>query len=179
MGIIILFCQILYCQDLPIDDIVLGQCFKTEVINKEEILYSDFDKLIFDSVTDSITAFSTCVENNNYLTIDKYHITGFIIKYENHAFLKALQNLNTVYIKGYKIFSDSNDEDYKDYNSFIKEGLILVSVPQYNIYIGLYANTCIFNDNKSAVTSLVKKNSLFSDTYIFNCGGKKLIEKIK
>ena len=67
----------------------------------------------------------------------------------------------------------------KGYLEFIYKGLIITTVPRTNQIILIYMNTYIFEDNRSKILSNIKGEKLFSHSYLFNCGGKEIFQKIK
>ncbi|MTH18254.1 hypothetical protein [Flavobacterium sp. LC2016-01] len=177
--LICFFPAFLHSQDLQIDKLLLTKKYTKSIVASSVLYKNDFsEKNLISKVSDSVIVYSTSKSVDIYV-IDKEVGACSILNFNKKDYLEIVDKLNFLIQQGYNVFKDENGSDYKKYLEFINRGLIITTVPNKNQIILIYMNTCVFLDNKNKLVKNIKKIDLFSSSYVFNCGGKQIFQKIK
>ncbi|WP_431241701.1 hypothetical protein ACQ9BO_17140 [Flavobacterium sp. P21] len=179
--LIFFFPVFLHSQDLQIDKLLLTKKYKKSNVAGSTLFKNAFsDKYLISKVSDSVIVYSTSKSVDMYL-IDKEVGGCSIFNFSKKDYLEVVAKLNFLIQQGYNVFKDDDDNrsDYKNYLEFIARGLIVTTVPDKNQVIFIYMNTCVFPDNKKMLINNIRKIDYFSSSYVFNCGGKQVFQKIK
>ncbi|KAF2515046.1 hypothetical protein EYY60_03030 [Flavobacterium zhairuonense] len=179
--LIFFFPVFLHSQDLQIDKLLLTKKYTKSTVAGSTLYKNAFsEKYLISKVSDSVIVYSTSKSVDVYL-IDKEVGGCSIFNFNKKDYLEIIDKLNFLIQQGYNVFKDDDDNrsDYKNYLEFISRGLIITTVPNKNQVILIYMNTCVFQDNENKLIKNIKKIDYFSSSYVFNCGGKQVFQKIK
>ncbi|SNR77389.1 hypothetical protein [Flavobacterium sp. ov086] len=177
--LIFFFPAFLQSQELPIDKLLLTKNYVESKQTNNALYGNDFSqKNLISKVSDSIIVYNSS-KSTDANVIDKEVGSCLILNFAKKDYLEIIAQLNFLNKQGYHVFKDDNQSDYKKYLEFISRGLIISTVPGKNQIILIYVNTCVFLDNKNKLIKNIKNIDLLSDSYVFNCGGKQIFQKVK
>jgi hypothetical protein len=103
--------------------------------------------------------------------------TGSILEctfFNKEDFTNAKTKINVFRNNNYSNFSAKFE--YKEYHSFILTGLIIAFDNKNDKMLLINVNSCVFPDQKKRILSILKNYNQFK-IYIFNCGGKELVNQ--
>jgi hypothetical protein len=179
LKIFILFLPFLFfSQDLKLEKLLLTKKYVKKVVARDVVYSTNFAKNIFNTQNnDSIFKYSSSTIEN-IVSIDKKDGNCIVLNFNKNDFNNTIDKLDILLKEQYNFFKDENQNDYKDYLTFINRGLIIVTIPKRNQIILVYMNTCIFKDSKQKIIKNIICDISFDKSYVFSCGGKGIFQKI-
>jgi len=178
-SLILFFPIFLQSQNLSIDQLLLTKEYTRSQLLSKDLYYNNFSQKHFISKqSDSVNAYKT-LKDPEIWVIDKEAGNCLFLNFKKNDYSEIVDKLNLLVEKGYKVFENDNEDGYKSYLEFTGRGLIVATVPHKYQIVLISMNTCIFPENKKKIIKNIRSLNLFSSSFLFNCGGKQLFEKIK
>ena len=178
-SLILFFPIFLQSQNLSIDQLLLTKEYTRSQLLSKDLYYNNFSQKHFISKqSDSVNAYKT-LKDPEIWVIDKEAGNCLFLNFKKNDYSEIVDKLNLLVEKGYKVFENDNEDGYKSYLEFTGGGLIVTTVPHKYQIVLISMNTCVFPENKKKIIKNIRSLNLFSSSFLFNCGGKQLFEKIK
>lgn len=178
-SLILFFPIFLQSQNFPIDQLLLTKEYTKSQLLSKDLYYNNFSQKHFISKqSDSVNAYKTFKDAEIWV-IDKEVGSCLFLNFKENDYSEIVDKLNLLVEKGYTVFENDNEDEYKSYLEFTGRGLIVITVAHKHQIVLISMNTCVFPENKRKIIKNIRSLNLSSSAFVFNCGGKQLFEKIK